>query len=164
MKSKIIPASVFNRLSYDKKTGDIKWKYFNKHHPRLNGKGAGCESSGYLVIKIDGIPYKAHRIAWFLANNTQPEFIDHINGNTLDNRLANLREASHAENMRNHGKSLSKKPIPCGVRLLSSGKFQARITFNKKQITVGTFSNVDLAKKAYLSKRKELFKEFSRGE
>lgn len=164
---KEIPPIVFDRLSYNHETGDFTWIYINKAHPRLFGKKAGavisCKNkTSRLVIKIDGVAFFAHRLAWFLFNKEQPNIIDHINGDSLDNRISNLRNVTTKENAKNHGKKFNKSGLPCGVRLLPSGKFQSRIRCNKKEIVIGTYDLPNLAELAYLSKRSELFKEYSR--
>lgn len=164
---KKIPASVFQRLSYNPDTGILVWIEKNKSHPTLLGKEAGTvrkNKNGYLrkVIKIDGIAYFAHRIAWFLFYKEQPNIVDHVNGNTLDNRISNLRNVTESENAKNHGKEVNKSGLPCGVRLLPSGNFQSRIRCDNKEIVIGCFENVNDAKAAYLTKRDELFKEYSR--
>lgn len=56
---------------------------------------------GYLRGLINGRQYRAHRIIYKMCHDTEPAFIDHINGDTGDNRLVNLRSVSHAENMQN---------------------------------------------------------------
>lgn len=164
---KIIPSSAFQRLSYNPNTGIFVWIEKNKSHPNLLGKEARTlrkYKNGHLrkVIKIDGVPYFAHRIAWFLFYKEQPNIVDHINGNTLDNRINNLRNVTENENAKNHGKEVNKSGLPCGVRLLPSGKYQSRIRCNKQEIVIGCFTSADEAKNAYLIKREELFKEYSR--
>lgn len=86
-------------LTYDKLTGDLIWR---KRIPskKMRGKKAGTlTKEGYWQVQIDGIFYLAHRIAWKLATGNDPVAeIDHKNRNRSDNRLDNLREATHSEN------------------------------------------------------------------
>jgi len=74
------------------------------------------------------------------------EHVDHINGNTLDNRRENLRICSHAENCRN-------RKINLGRRLKgfyeSRGRFVARIRFNQRLINLGSFATEEEAARAY---------------
>src|SRR5574337_469220 len=63
------------------------------------GAVAGHLSKGYLLVNVDGIKQKVHRIAWLHHyGEWPPGMIDHINGNRSDNRIANLRVASAAIN------------------------------------------------------------------
>jgi hypothetical protein len=55
----------------------------------------------YQHIKIGGVQYTAHRLAWVLMTGKQPDFIDHINGLKHDNRFVNLRDVTASENMKN---------------------------------------------------------------
>ena len=159
----IIPASVIERISYNPATGIFIWISDHKYNPALNGSMAGCESTGYLTIKINGFNFKAHRIAWFIMTGDQPHEIDHINGDALDNRFLNLRNVTHYENTKNHGRIINGSGLPCGVRNTSSGKYQARITADKKVIHLGTFEDIQSAKSAYENAKLKYFKEYSRG-
>ena len=125
-------------------------------------KQAGFVRDGYVVIKINGSAFRAHRLAWFLSYNDQPHTIDHINGDKQDNRLSNLRNVSASENAKNHGKSRNNSGLPCGVREMPYGKYQSRITCNKKVFYLGIFDSICDAETAYLIKRKELFGEYCR--
>lgn len=88
--------------------------------------------------------------------------IDHKNRNPLDNRLENLRLCNYTENNQNctkRPKALSKFK---GVTWNSQcNKWLARITYNKKQIRIGHFTNEVDAALAYDSKAKEYFKDFA---
>lgn len=48
---------------------------------------------GYRYIDIDGVTYRAERIAWYYVHGEYREDIIHIDGDTSNNRLSNLRPA-----------------------------------------------------------------------
>lgn len=86
---------------------------------------------------------------------------DHINGNKLDCRKSNLRQATRSQQIRNTGTYKSNKLGIKGVRFWQ-GNFEARIQFNKKPIFIGCFKTAKEASKAYKQKAKELFGAFAR--
>ena len=82
-------------FSYNADTGDII------RTDRKNSCGS-VDKGGYLILKINGKQYKAHRIAWFLYYEEFPTFeIEHVNRNRIDNRIVNLREVTRKENVYN---------------------------------------------------------------
>lgn len=58
---------------------------------------------GYCRVRIAGKLYLVHRLVaeTFLPNPENKPFVDHINRNTSQNFVGNLRWVSHSENMRN---------------------------------------------------------------
>lgn len=121
-------------LEYNPMTGIFIWK--NSNRASINGYEAGCPTTGgYITITIDGQTYPAHRLAFLYMTDRWPvEFVDHINMNTSDNRWENLREASRSQNSA-HSPRESK-----GVRRRSSGRWEARIRVDKKEIYLGSFN------------------------
>lgn len=92
-------------LKYDPATGQFTW--VGPAHPRRRpgdivggwGRGSG---RGHRTVQIENSPYYLHRLAWLWMTGEWPEHeIDHINGNPTDNRWANLRQATHQENVFN---------------------------------------------------------------
>lgn len=87
---------------------------------------------GYLVVQIDGLQYRAHRVAYAIHHGRDPWplQIDHVNRDRSDNRAANLRAVTGRQNRAN---SLdNSRPVevryPNGqVRLLPSVSAAARL-------------------------------------
>jgi hypothetical protein len=157
------PINLLNRLfTYHAGTGDLIWKTPPKNHPRMLNKKAGSLRGGYLLVQINGLKIGAHRVCFAIYHGRWPNGqIDHINRNPMDNRVCNLRECCQAENVRNHGRKTNNSGLPVGVRSLPSGKFQARISFNKKQIHLGAFNSPAEAHERYKQERIKLFKQFA---
>jgi hypothetical protein len=66
------------------------------------GQKAGRVNHGYISIKINKREYGAHRLAWLYVHGAWPDGdVDHINRDKSDNRIANLRQATRAQNLQN---------------------------------------------------------------
>lgn len=88
--------------------------------------------------------------------------IDHIDGNRYNNKKSNLRLCSNAENNRNTSKRITNKSGYKGVSWEKRfSRWRATITFEGKQIHLGTYKDITEAAIAYDKKAKELFGEFA---
>jgi hypothetical protein len=159
---------IFSRLDVDIESGVCRWVDATKHHRNLIGEIAGGVRGGrsgkaYWVIKLDGTPYKRAQIVLTVSTGVWPnETVDHINGNSLDDRSVNLRHATWTQNAWNHKKRAKRSDLPMGVRVPPNSKgFQARVACNKKTYHLGVYSTPELAHEAYRAKRLELFGEFA---
>lgn len=90
-------------LIYNVKTGALRRRPGTYRHERRCRPVVGTiNKDGYLVVKLDGHTYLAHRIIFFMMKKRWPEpTVDHRNRKGTDNRWRNLREASHLMQTRN---------------------------------------------------------------
>lgn len=76
--------------------------------------------------------------------------IDHINGDGLDNRKENLRAVRHQQNIHNTKPPKNNSSGYKGVSFdKTRNKWQAKITFNRKQLHLGRFDTIEEAVEAY---------------
>lgn len=150
-------------FDYEPDTGLVYWKA--KGSGRIKKKPAGTiENLGYIGILINGKRIRAHRIAWVLHYGKWPEDqIDHINGNGLDNRICNLREATNSQNGKNTGKPKSNTSGVVGVCFEKfTNKWKAFIKVDYKQINLGRYVNFEDAVSARKDAEKLYFGEWAR--
>lgn len=115
--------------------------------------------NGYLRISVNGTSYKAHRLAWFYMTGAWPlGVIDHINGDKLDNRFCNLRDATHQINNQNiHAAGKRTTSGLRGVSWLKSRKqWRSTIFVDGKSIHLGFFGDKNEAHAAYKAAKKKL--------
>ncbi|MGN8184597.1 HNH endonuclease signature motif containing protein [Burkholderia sp. 22088] len=149
-------------LHYDPGTGEFTWRV--SRGTVKAGSKAGSNNQGYVDISIDGVMHKAHRLAWLYIHGKWPDDeLDHRVGRRSDNRITQIREATHAENMRNRGAYACNKSGYAGVDWRPSrGVWRARIGLDGKQIHVGNFATAEEAHKARIARLKEMQDEFRR--
>jgi hypothetical protein len=112
---------LLERLAYNPETGVFTWLWAKSQRAAWNSRHAGRQAGalgirGYICISIDRRLYPAHRLAWLYVKGVWPaEQVDHINHDRTDNRMANLREVSKAENAKNKSPSTLNKSGLTGV-------------------------------------------------
>lgn len=91
---------------------------------------------------------KMHRL---ILGITDPSvYVDHIDGNGLNNTRANLRVSSREENQRNRPRNKNNKSGFKGVYACKrSGKWIAKIMVDLKPVHLGRFDTPELAHDAY---------------
>lgn len=164
-------------FDYDPETGVLLWrkrpettKYNLGFNKKLAGKEAGTRLSGrdgnkYISICLGKGKYAmAHRIIWkMMTGDDPPNFIDHIDLDTFNNRWVNLREATNSTNKWN-GKIYSNNTSGVKGVHWDSGhkKWRAVISANGKSIRLGRFATISEAACAMESERAMLHGQFAR--
>lgn len=151
-------------VRYEPETGLFYWRVTNSNRAKAGSVAGTINSKGHVVIGINRKHYLAHRLAWLLTHDAWPsKEIDHKNGDPRDNRIKNLRAATHAENMRNRRNAANNTSGFKGVRWSADkNKWRARIQINSKQIHLGYFQTTEDAYTAYCSAAERHHGEFAR--
>ena len=119
----------------------------------------------YLGCTFKGTLWYLHQMVWVYFHGYKPKMLDHINGDTSDNRIENLRECTPAQNQQNSKMKVTNKAGFKGVRRhVSGGKrcWQAKIVVAGKQKSLGYFETPAEAGAAYAKAAVEHFGEFAR--
>ena len=150
-------------LDYDPVTGLFIWKRNTTR--RRCGDVAGCRDvkrhetydEVYIAIRVTDVKYRAHRLAFAFMGCAVPKCVDHINGDSTDNRWTNLRAASFSQNSKNKRKVRTNTSGYTGVYYdKHSGKWRSYVSVNKKQVKLGTFSTAEAAYATRVAKLIEL--------
>lgn len=155
-------------LAYDPATGEFSWLVAASRRVKAGQRaGSLCVTTGYRMVKVDGRDYLAHRLAFLFMTGEWPEDrLDHENLNKADNRWANLRPATFAENIRNRGVQKNTQSGLKGVHFAptrtSFKKWAAHIRIDGVLKTLGYFANPEDAHAAYAQAATENFGQFAR--
>jgi hypothetical protein len=120
--------------------------------------------SWFVSTKPGGKPYaisKRERMHRLIANPPEGRVVDHVNGNTLDNRRCNLRICTVSQNNCNRV-SRSNQGLK-GVYLCSTNPNQwwSSIRVHGKAVHLGSFSSPEAAHEAYKKAAAQYHKDFA---
>ena len=154
-------------LSYCSDTGTFTWRVSRGNRipaGMVAGRNNKSRNTDYTYIVVDYKHYRAHRLAWLYVHGEWPKlFIDHIDGNGKNNAIANLREASHSQNLCNRPAPSSNTSGFKGVTWSKDNKkWCARVNFKKKTYFCGYFDTKEDAADAYARVAFEVHGEFGK--
>ena len=171
MKTEVPIEYLHERLIYDPASGELRWKSWRgapRWSGRYAGKLAGCrDHRDYVHIGLMylGRQYQflAHRVAFAMAHGRWPaDQVDHKNRHRSRNHLANLREATHQQNVHNSGKR-SHNTSGCAGVYRDGQRWKAQIQVDGKRKHLGRFSNIEDASQAYLVAKQQLHQFYATG-
>ena len=132
---------------------------------KVSGRSWNRHNKGYAITNVRtadgrGTTLRLHRLLLDAPKDLQ---VDHIDGNPTNNRRANLRLCTHADNQKNRRKNINNTSGSKGVHWHKRDKrWQAKIQINRKFKHLGYFNTVEQAKAAYDAAAERLFGEFRR--
>ena len=146
MDSEIHVKLLHEMFEYDPGSGCLTWKV--SAGKARKGSVAGCrvkiERNEYLKVTVFQTPTYAHRIIWAMVKGYWPCGIDHQDGNGLNNRVDNLREATGTQNGRNLSRSKVNTSGTTGVIWLKTDrKWRAGIKVDGVYRSLGSFVNIE---------------------
>lgn len=141
-------------LTYDPATGIFRWKV-NRGGIKA-GSVAGTDKRGYIIIRILGRNFRAHRLAWLMVYGSFPDHdLDHRDGVRNNNAISNIRIATKSDNNRNRSARLESKTGSRGV-FSQGSKFRAQMQRGGKKFHLGLFDTVEEATEAYSEAAKSI--------
>jgi hypothetical protein len=140
--------------------GELYWKTAN-HKTDTHTAVGSISSNGRKIVWVLKKSMLVHRIIFLYHHGYLPEFIDHIDGNPINNKVENLRPATRTENNRN---AKIRKDNTTGVKGVypQQGGFVAHTRINGKLRYLGWFKTVEEAAIVVKQARELHHKEFAR--
>ena len=117
--------------------GSLFWANDTSPRARKGQLAGNMKSDGYLKIGIGGKRYKRSQLVYLYHFGYIPECVDHINGDTTNDSIDNLRDASRALNSYNKKIMKTNSSGKAGVSFVSRlGLWRARINVDGKEISL----------------------------
>lgn len=128
-----------------------------RHSPVGSVAGTLDVSNGYRRVRVGGVRLKEHRVAFAMHHGHWPAGeVDHIDGDRQNNRPANLRDVSRAENGQNQRRP--RKGSRSGLLgvIAHGNRWRAEIKSHGKTKNLGAFATPEEAHAAYLQAKREI--------
>jgi hypothetical protein len=148
------------REYFEYRDGGLYWKKPRKGI--TNGSRFGWQEPGrYRGGTVDRKRQYEHRMIFAYFHGYWPETVDHVDGDTTNNRIENLRPATQGQNIMNSRLQARNKLGVKGVRK-QGNVYSARIAYKGKEIYLGCFADLELAELVSTEARDLYFGDFAR--
>lgn len=137
-----------------------------KRGGQLIGAMAGwvtaCNGRHYKKMMVERKTVYVHHAIFLFHHGFLPKYIDHIDQNSLNNKIENLRAATQSQNMGNSRKKSTNTSGYKGVTWRKdTSKWASGIMVNGKHISFGSYLTKEEAAAAYVAGSKKHFGEFA---
>lgn len=133
---------------FEYKDGLLFWKIRpkNSRKPKGNMEAGTITTNGYKKVTVNQKRFYVHQLIFLMQHGFIPEIVDHIDGNTGNNKIDNLRESNKQKNACNSKLSKTNTSGHRGVVWVKHcKKWQAGLQFNKKHFYFGVYEDFELA-------------------
>jgi len=143
------------------KDGHLYWK---KTGTGILKEQAGWQNKlGYWSLGLNRKTYKIHRLVYLMHHGYMPKYIDHIDNNSSNNRIENLRETTSMQNSWNQKNRITNTSGYKGISWCKkSQKWTARCMMGGKSTFLGQYKNITQAIEIVRKFREENQGDFAR--
>jgi hypothetical protein len=148
-------------LAFNPDSGTFVWKVGPSRSVNKGDMAGTVDHYGYVVIRVMGVRYKAHRLAWMIchgASSCDGLEIDHLNGQRSDNRITNLRAVTRAQNQQNQRSPHkdSRTGLLGIYKVAGRSMWRASISKGRTTVRLGYFGTPGAAHSAYVQAKHQL--------
>jgi hypothetical protein len=141
--------------------GDLVWK-ISKYKSKI-GKSVGTEHGNYKRVQVAKRGYLIHRLIFLMHYKYLPTIVDHIDGNTNNNKIENLRDATYYQNSINvKPRKDSKTQMQNVTWHKGNKKWCVYLTMHGKRKYFGYYKDAELADLVAKEVRNKFYGSFCR--
>ena len=157
-----VPSKEELDATFTYRNGDLLWRDDRNSRTKAGMRAGSPDKDGYIIVRLNGRGYRAHRLIWAMHGNPPAETIDHINRDPSDNRIENLRAASNSEQHCNIGLPANNRSGVKGVFWRKdTNDWLGRVCFRGKAYHAGIFNTKEDCAKAVEALREHLHGAFA---
>ncbi len=146
---------------FELKDGVLYWKKVTSNRAKVGDPVGTVFNNGYLNCSVDKNKLLNHRIIYKMVHGIEPEFIDHIDGNKLNNNPKNLRSVTMTQNNWNTASKPSKSGVKGVYFDARRNSYIARLKRSAKKVWLGSFPTLELAREFVELAREMLHGEYA---
>lgn len=150
---------------FDYKDGMLFWKVRPKNSRKAKGnmEAGTITTYGYKKIVFNQKKYFVHQLVYLMQHGYIPKLIDHIDGNSSNNRIENLREANKSQNACNSNLRNDNSSGCKGITWhKKANKWMVQLTVNNKPKYFGCYDDIELADLVAQEARNKYYGKFAR--
>lgn len=140
-----LPSLIELNHLFDLKDGELFWKNPTSSRIKKGQKVGAINNQNCLNTRINNKNYLVHRLIYKMVYNEEPFYVDHIDGNRLNNHPSNLRNATPSQNMQNMPSRKSSNGCKNVNWNIKSKKWKVTIRCNNKAHSFGYYHDIELA-------------------